>query len=95
MNEEIRPIHKFNNNASQSIALFTGVAENVDETTDDVKNAALDISYDFKLYRKFDDEGVSLRSFCTNNNAAYVAVVANPNKVLISVVLLPYKTSDV
>jgi len=26
------------------------------------------------LYRKFDDEGVSLRSFCTNNNAAYVAV---------------------
>jgi len=30
--------------------------------------------YDFKLYRKFDDEGVSLRSFCTNNNAAYVAV---------------------
>ena len=34
----------------------------------------IDISYDFKLYRKFDDEGVSLRSFCTNNNAAYVAV---------------------
>src|SRR6056300_1297294 len=33
-----------------------------------------DISYDFKLYRKFEDEGVSLRSFCTNNNAAYVAV---------------------
>jgi uncharacterized FAD-dependent dehydrogenase len=33
----------------------------------------IDISYDFKLYRKFDDEGVSLRSFCTNNNAAYVA----------------------
>jgi uncharacterized FAD-dependent dehydrogenase len=33
----------------------------------------IDISYDFKLYRKF-DEGVSLRSFCTNNNAAYVAV---------------------
>ena len=32
----------------------------------------IDISYDFKLYRKFDD--VSLRSFCTNNNAAYVAV---------------------
>jgi uncharacterized FAD-dependent dehydrogenase len=32
------------------------------------------ISYDFKLYRKFEDEGVSLRSFCTNNNAAYVAV---------------------
>jgi uncharacterized FAD-dependent dehydrogenase len=26
------------------------------------------------LYRKFDDKGVSLRSFCTNNNAAYVAV---------------------
>jgi uncharacterized FAD-dependent dehydrogenase len=26
------------------------------------------------LYRKFDNEGVSLRSFCTNNNAAYVAV---------------------
>jgi len=34
----------------------------------------INISYDFKLYRKFDDKGVSLRSFCTNNNAAYVAV---------------------
>ena len=34
----------------------------------------IDISYDFKLYRKYDDKGVSLRSFCTNNNAAYVAV---------------------
>jgi uncharacterized FAD-dependent dehydrogenase len=34
----------------------------------------INISYDFKLYRKFEDEGVSLRSFCTNNNAAYVAV---------------------
>jgi uncharacterized protein len=33
----------------------------------------IDISYDFKLYRKFDDKGVSLRSFCTNNNAAFVA----------------------
>ena len=33
----------------------------------------IDISYDFKLYRKF-DTGVSLRSFCTNNNAAYVAI---------------------
>ena len=33
----------------------------------------INISYDFKLYRKF-EEGVSLRSFCTNNNAAYVAV---------------------
>ena len=33
----------------------------------------IDISYDFKLYRKYDDKGVSLRSFCTNNNAAYVA----------------------
>ena len=32
----------------------------------------IDIAYDFKLYQKFDD--VSLRSFCTNNNAAYVAV---------------------
>jgi uncharacterized FAD-dependent dehydrogenase len=32
------------------------------------------VSYDFKLYRKYEDEGVSLRSFCTNNNAAYVAV---------------------
>ena len=32
----------------------------------------IDVSYDFKLYQKFDD--VSLRSFCTNNNAAYVAV---------------------
>ena len=31
-------------------------------------------SYDFKLYRKFEDKGVSLRSFCTNNNAAFVAV---------------------
>ena len=31
------------------------------------------IAYDFKLYRKYDDKGVSLRSFCTNNNAAYVA----------------------
>ena len=31
------------------------------------------MSYDFKLYRKYDDKGVSLRSFCTNNNAAYVA----------------------
>jgi len=34
----------------------------------------IDVSYDFKLYRKFEEEGVSLRSFCTNNNAAYVAV---------------------
>jgi uncharacterized FAD-dependent dehydrogenase len=34
----------------------------------------IDVSYDFKLYRKFDNRGVSLRSFCTNNNAAYVAV---------------------
>jgi len=34
----------------------------------------IDVSYDFKLYRKFENEGVSLRSFCTNNNAAYVAV---------------------
>jgi uncharacterized FAD-dependent dehydrogenase len=32
----------------------------------------IDISYDFKLYQKYED--VSLRSFCTNNNAAYVAV---------------------
>ena len=32
----------------------------------------IDIAYDFKLYRKLDN--VSLRSFCTNNNAAYVAV---------------------
>jgi uncharacterized FAD-dependent dehydrogenase len=32
----------------------------------------IDVSYDFKLYQKFDS--VSLRSFCTNNNAAYVAV---------------------
>ena len=32
----------------------------------------IDISYDFKLYQKYDT--VSLRSFCTNNNAAYVAV---------------------
>ena len=35
----------------------------------------IDISYDFKLYRKFEDKGVSLTlAFCTNNNAAYVAV---------------------
>ena len=33
----------------------------------------IDISYDFKLYRKYGDRGVSLRSFCTNNNAAFVA----------------------
>lgn len=33
----------------------------------------IDISYDFKLYQKPNDN-VSLRSFCTNNNAAYVAV---------------------
>jgi uncharacterized FAD-dependent dehydrogenase len=32
----------------------------------------IDVSYDFKLYQRFDN--VSLRSFCTNNNAAYVAV---------------------
>ena len=32
----------------------------------------IDISYDFKLYQKFDN--VSLRTFCTNNNAAYIAV---------------------
>ena len=31
----------------------------------------IDVAYDFKLYRKLDN--VSLRSFCTNNNAAYVA----------------------
>jgi len=34
----------------------------------------IDISYDFKLYRKFEDKGVSLRTFCTNNNAAYIAI---------------------
>ena len=33
----------------------------------------IDVSYDFKLYQKPNDK-VSLRSFCTNNNAAYVAV---------------------
>jgi uncharacterized FAD-dependent dehydrogenase len=33
----------------------------------------IDVSYDFKLYQK-PNEQVSLRSFCTNNNAAYVAV---------------------
>jgi uncharacterized FAD-dependent dehydrogenase len=32
----------------------------------------IDVSYDFKLYQKFDN--ISIRSFCTNNNAAYVAV---------------------
>jgi len=31
----------------------------------------IEISYDFKLYQKYDN--VSVRSFCTNNNAAYVA----------------------
>lgn len=34
----------------------------------------IDLAYDFKLYQKFEDEGVSLRTFCTNNHAAYVAV---------------------
>jgi uncharacterized FAD-dependent dehydrogenase len=33
----------------------------------------IDVSYDFKLYQRFEEKGVSLRSFCTNNNAAYVA----------------------
>ena len=33
----------------------------------------IDVSYDFKLYQK-PNNNVSLRSFCTNNNAAYVAV---------------------
>ncbi len=33
----------------------------------------IDISYDFKLYQKPTDK-ISLRSFCTNNEAAYVAV---------------------
>ena len=32
----------------------------------------VDISYDFKLYQKPNDR-VSLRTFCSNNNAAYVA----------------------
>jgi uncharacterized FAD-dependent dehydrogenase len=32
----------------------------------------IDVSYDFKLYQKHDN--ISIRSFCTNNNAAYVAV---------------------
>ena len=32
----------------------------------------IDLSYDFKLYQAKDN--VSIRSFCTNNNAAYVAV---------------------
>jgi uncharacterized FAD-dependent dehydrogenase len=32
----------------------------------------IDVSYDFKLYQS--DDKVSIRSFCTNNNAAYVAV---------------------
>ena len=32
----------------------------------------IDVSYDFKLYQKFDN--VSIRSFCTDNSAAYVAV---------------------
>jgi uncharacterized FAD-dependent dehydrogenase len=33
----------------------------------------VDISYDFKLYQKPNDK-VSVRSFCTNNNMAYIAV---------------------
>jgi len=33
----------------------------------------IDISYDFKLYQK-PNENVSLRTFCTNNNASFVAV---------------------
>ena len=33
----------------------------------------IDVAYDFKLYQKPNDN-ISLRSFCTNNNAAYVAV---------------------
>jgi uncharacterized FAD-dependent dehydrogenase len=33
----------------------------------------IDVSYDFKLYQKPNNQ-VSLRSFCTNNEAAYVAV---------------------
>jgi len=32
----------------------------------------IDVSYDFKLYQSINN--VSIRSFCTNNNAAYVAV---------------------
>jgi uncharacterized FAD-dependent dehydrogenase len=32
----------------------------------------IDVSYDFKLYQA--KNNVSIRSFCTNNNAAYVAV---------------------
>jgi len=32
----------------------------------------IDISYDFTLYQKIEEKGVSLRLFCTNNNAAYV-----------------------
>ncbi len=31
----------------------------------------LDISYDFKLYQDFDE--ISIRSFCTNSNSAYIA----------------------
>lgn len=33
----------------------------------------IDVSYDFKLYKK-PNENVSIRTFCTNNTAAYVAV---------------------
>ena len=32
----------------------------------------LDVAYDFKLYKKYNDN-ISLRTFCTNNYAAYVA----------------------
>lgn len=34
----------------------------------------IDVSYDFKLYKKFEKEGISIRSFCSNSSAAYVAV---------------------
>lgn len=33
----------------------------------------VDISYDFKLYQKYNDK-VSVRTFCTNSGAAYVAI---------------------
>jgi len=42
------------------------------EATQKYFQKLIDVSYDFKLYQKHDN--VSIRSFCTNNNAAYVAV---------------------
>jgi uncharacterized FAD-dependent dehydrogenase len=42
------------------------------ETSQKYFQKLIDVSYDFKLYQA--KNNVSIRSFCTNNNAAYVAV---------------------